>query len=288
MKNIVWQIVMCLLMTSCATIDEGNEGNGSAKIGILKDTRDGQVYHTATFGDAGEWMTENLSYEPPMAKYALPTPYGPPFYDYAPYYYSPNGLDQAAGKKQNYNGGRLGFLYTWAAAMNFKNGNVLEDFSNQSMSNQGICPSNWHLPTDDEWDILEVEIAANPVKYSTLTEPFEYYFSSGQAFKSTISLDEKNATDGFSKAADDGGFNVLLVGEADYYYKNRFWGTKAYFWTSVTRYEYPNDVNTTKAFCRSFNAPGDFFSGWGIDDYSEWKHYLFSVRCVKNKTAFAK
>jgi len=46
-------------------------------------------------------------------------------------------------------GGYDGFLYQWPAAM---------DGSNEERA-QGICPNDWHIPTDTDWHILENYLA---------------------------------------------------------------------------------------------------------------------------------
>ena len=46
-----------------------------------------------------------------------------------------------------------GSLYTWAAAMN---GTTSSD--NNPSGVQGVCPSGWHFPSDDEWKQLEIHL----------------------------------------------------------------------------------------------------------------------------------
>lgn len=49
-----------------------------------------------------------------------------------------------------------GKLYTWAAVMNGVVG------SNAILGNvQGICPTSWHVPVDEEWKILEGNVDSN-------------------------------------------------------------------------------------------------------------------------------
>src|SRR6056297_3339950 len=50
-------------------------------------------------------------------------------------------------------GNIYGALYTWAAAMNGAAS------SNDNPSGvQGVCPDGWHLPSDEEWKELEMEL----------------------------------------------------------------------------------------------------------------------------------
>ncbi|MCP4088225.1 MAG: hypothetical protein GY746_00315, partial [Gammaproteobacteria bacterium] len=46
-----------------------------------------------------------------------------------------------------------GVLYNWLAAMNGE-----ASSSTTPSGVQGICPAGWHLPSDEEWKILEGEV----------------------------------------------------------------------------------------------------------------------------------
>ena len=45
-----------------------------------------------------------------------------------------------------------GVLYTWGAAVN---GTSVGDLDGEI---QGVCPDGWHLPGDEEWKVLEMEL----------------------------------------------------------------------------------------------------------------------------------
>ncbi|MDR0834291.1 MAG: hypothetical protein LBN93_08945 [Candidatus Symbiothrix sp.] len=234
----------------------------------LRDGRDGQTYRTAIFGAAGEWMTENLAYEPKGVTYAPNTEEN----TNTPYYYAPNNLSKEAAKAPTYNGSRIGFLYSWAAAMNLPDGAVTV-----GEGRQGICPSGWHLPTDFEWTALETEIANNPSLYSYSSGKLTtgYTGNSGASFKSTevlveVLLDNYELTNATSKSSVVSGFNALLVGGAAQGATNS-WGINATFWSSSSgstayaydRYVYYSDSNLYR------NT---------LDN----KYSLSSVRCVRN------
>ncbi|MCP4091349.1 MAG: hypothetical protein GY746_16385, partial [Gammaproteobacteria bacterium] len=75
---------------------------------------------------------------------------------YYVYGYTPNGANEAeevANAKLTANYTTYGVLYNWPAAMD-------GDLSSDSVPSgvQGICPSGWHLPSDEEWKILEGEV----------------------------------------------------------------------------------------------------------------------------------
>lgn len=110
------------------------------------DSRDGNRYNTVLIGDQC-WMAENLAYlpyvnSPDWGSSELPAYY---VYDYA-------GTDVNAAKATN-NYSIYGVLYNWPAAMDGGQS------SNTVPSGvQGICPDGWHLPSDEEWKLLEGEV----------------------------------------------------------------------------------------------------------------------------------
>jgi len=87
----------------------------------LTDARDGKKYKTVKIGEQ-TWMAENLNYD---AK-------GSVCYD-----------------KKPTNCKKYGRLYNWKAAMN-------KSASSTAVPSgvQGVCPSGWHLPSDEEWMAL--------------------------------------------------------------------------------------------------------------------------------------
>jgi uncharacterized protein (TIGR02145 family) len=243
------------------------------KIGSLTDSRDGQVYHTVIFGDAGEWMTENLAYDPIDNRVhgIIPMEYGIGEY-FTPYFCTPNNLSKDAVKLPDYNGGRIGFLYNWAAAMNIQDAET----TSQDNNNQGICPDGWHIPTDAEWDKLKSEVANNPDKYSTLSgnlfSVFIRTLNAGRAFKSVTILNREfpYSTDGYSKPANQGGFNSLLVGQSMGDGTTDRFGVGTIYWSSSSE-------TPTNAWIRSLIFDT---STQGVYRNAYFKDYLFSVRCV--------
>jgi len=112
----------------------------------LLDQRDGQKYTTVQIGTQC-WMAENLAYLPEV----YPSDSGSitiPTY----YVYGYEGTDVNAAKAtSNYQ--TYGVLYNWSAAM------AGQVSSNSVPSGvQGICSAGWHLPSDEEWKILEGEV----------------------------------------------------------------------------------------------------------------------------------
>jgi uncharacterized protein (TIGR02145 family) len=123
------------------------------KIGTVNDI-EGNVYKTVRVGTQ-TWMAENLRTGHYANGAALTLVAGGSNWDALPdnslaycWYY-----DDSASYANNY-----GALYTWPAAMN----EVASSSSNPS-GIQGVCPTGWHLPSDDEWKILEMYLGISQV-----------------------------------------------------------------------------------------------------------------------------
>ncbi len=264
--------------------------------GKLTDLRDGSIYRTREFGDAGRWMLENLSYIPSVEDGFLPRAenFPPPFKDKA-YCYPQNtdgeySIYQAANEWDM----QKGILYNWAAATNNEN---KRDLSNQGQGSkdagpkkhiQGICPEGWHLPNDKEWNDLEREIYNNPEKYSSYSGSEEFdpavwnpdWESGLKGAGARGSINKKGhalamisdsvaAYGGTGHTAIKGGFDVLLAGGAG----GGVMGNSddgGSFWTSSS---YDED-----------NAWGRNMTARFSQVYRNTYHrlYFFSVRCKKD------
>lgn len=117
-------------------------------LGTFIDLRDGKEYVTVTIENQ-EWMAENLAYLPSVNQVTD----GSEDVDGAYYYvYGYSGTDVSeATATENYN--TYGVLYNWNAAM--AGGTT----SNTNPSGvQGVCPDGWHLPSNEEWNELQLAI----------------------------------------------------------------------------------------------------------------------------------
>ncbi len=90
----------------------------------ITDSRDGEVYTTIQIGTQC-WMSENLRYDVPG---------------------NSNDASNTSNPSTNY-----GRLYDWATVMD----NGASSSANPS-GVQGICPNGWHLPSDAEWNEMEL------------------------------------------------------------------------------------------------------------------------------------
>lgn len=146
-----------ILWTGCEKDPTTNQDNGACS--SITDSRDGEIYSVVKIGDQC-WMAENLRYNAPNSKVNPNVP--------APEY---------------------GRLYDWNTVM----GGVSSSSSNPS-GIKGICPDGWHLPSDEEWTVLENSIGG-----------------------SSIGLDMKSIT-GWSNSGNgtnNTGFNVFPAGQGD-------------------------------------------------------------------------
>jgi uncharacterized protein (TIGR02145 family) len=123
---------------------------------------------------------------------------------------------------------------------------------------QGICPANWHLPTDAEWTILTTFLGGQGI--------------AGGKMKATGTIE---AGTGLWYAPNEGatnssGFNALpggwrsnngIIYELGYY---------ANIWSSTE-----NVTNT--AWYRHL-----FYNNSSVGRYYGYKHYGHSCRCVQN------
>ncbi len=141
-----------------------------------------------------------------------------------------------------------GALYTWAAAMN---GAVSSDSNPSGV--QGICPDGWHLPSDDEWDELEIFLSKDG-----------HSGSEGRALKATTGWKSNgNGTDDYGFTALPGGniynaFNNIgkygnwwSATENDATYA---WYRDVYFITSnIYKNKYPKEVGFSVRCLRDFD-----------------------------------
>lgn len=112
--------------------------------GSLTDSRDGSVYKTITIGGK-EWMAENLKYLPSVVGPATGSQTTACYYVYG---YDGTSVTEA---KATANYQTYGVLYNWPAAMN---GAATSNTIPSGV--QGACPPGWHLPSDAEWQQLEM------------------------------------------------------------------------------------------------------------------------------------
>jgi len=216
--------------------------------GTVADT-DGNVYNTVTIGTQ-VWMKENLK----ATQYNdnTPIPYVTDNTQWAALtipgfcYYN----NDAATYKDTY-----GALYNWYTTVDVRS----------------ICPTGWHVPTDENWTILENYLIANGFNYDgtttgnkiakslASTSGWEYSTYTGVVGNTDFAV-KRNATD----------FTALPGGCRQYDGTFDYIGLYGYWWSAI-------DYDTPNAWYRFLlNYDRGIFR-----NYCD-KRTGFSVRCIKD------
>jgi uncharacterized protein (TIGR02145 family) len=189
------------------------------------DARDNEVYAVVEIGNQC-WMAENLRYNASGSYLSPTTPH--PIY---------------------------GRLYNWATVMN----GATTSSSNPS-GVQGICPSGWHLPSDAEWN--ELEMALGMPAADTANNGWRGT-DHGTKMKSTIGwYSSGNGTNA-------SGFSVFPAGD---YYSGSFTNLGDYtnFWSST-------ENSPAYAWGRIL-----YYGHTGVNRANNSKAYGNSCRCIKD------
>ncbi len=194
----------------------------------LIDTRDSQIYNTVQI-DQLCWMAENLDYGTKING-------------------SQNQSNNEISEKYCYddiesNCEIYGGLYQW---------NELMNYSNEEMS-QGICPEEWHVPSDLEW--------FNMCNY---LDPSV----------NNINLQNWQGIDIGTQLLEGGssGFNALLSGQYWFESGYSYLGERSFLYTSTI-----NSYNTTASWFRRLDEGNPQIYKNGVN-----KLCAFAIRCVKD------
>ena len=205
---------------------------------VIIDSRDSNIYKTVKVGSQ-TWMAENLAYLPSVVGPATGSNTIP--YQYV-YGYNETDVTEAKAT-DNYK--TYGVLYNWPAAV-------------------AACPAGWHLPSDEEFKILEMYVGMTKEE------------ANGTAWRGTHSegcqLREAGTTHWASSngATNSSGFTGLGTGyrETDGSFRNR----------SVSTYLWSSTINWTSAYYRSL-------AYWHTAVYrgsSYSQDHGYSVRCIRD------
>lgn len=182
---------------------------------------EGNEYHCIKIGEQ-VWMRENMR-----------TTKSPDGIKIQSFCYADNEENQTV----------YGRLYTWDAAMN----------GSTSEKAQGICPDGWHIPSDGEWQTLEMQLGMTTDQARMINT-----WRGAPVGKKLLHGGESGYEAMLSgRRSSSGTFSLL----------NEF----EYVWTST---EYG-----TCAWRRCLNVNSDEVGRWNTFP----KTYAFSVRCIKNK-----
>lgn len=226
--------------------------NPNINYGTMTDERDGKVYRTVKIGDQ-TWMAENLDFDPGQGGS------GEDKYDWSWCFDNDPKKCDVAGR-----------LYTWAAAIdsvklaNDANAPQVCGYGrkcNLPAKVQGVCPPDWHLPTQAEWDTLFLSVGG------------QYQSTAGKALKSQSGWFVINSGNYFfnGNGTDEFGFCALPVGWEDregFHDASHF----AEFWSSTE--------STDRDW--AYNACVKNYEDEAYVDLPTRKDVGTSVRCVKN------
>ena len=198
---------------------------------------DGNVYETVQIGEQ-LWMKENLKVTHYNNGDEIPTGYS-----------NSEWASLSTGAYTVYNDNEInadtyGYLYNWYAI-------DLET---------GVCPEDWHVPTDGEYTSLSDHLGGESVAGAKLKE-----CTLGSCPESDYWNSPNTGT------TNESGFTGLPGGYRNYYggyYLGM--GYYGYFWSST---EYGN----YNAWHRELN-----YDYSGVYRFSTNKHYGFSVRCIRD------
>ncbi len=206
----------------------------------LLDIRDGQKYPTVLIGSQC-WMKKNLNYGNAVTSVTSTTVHYDMFNNSIPEKYP------SMGNISNFP--VYGGLYEWPELMNYTT----------VAGGQGLCPTNWHVPTDAEWQTMIIAAGG-----TLITTAGGYGGNKLKAIGEGVSIGIGTNTSGFTarSAGDRDAFGV--------YYGI---GQRFIFWTST-------EVSAGAA---------NHYTLWSENDTIErllvQKQNGFSCRCVRNAGA---
>jgi uncharacterized protein (TIGR02145 family) len=219
------------------------------------DTRDGHQYATVPIGDQ-VWMAENMAYLPSVNK--LQDGSEDEGHEDELFYYVNDfdAVNVAAAKETSYYK-QYGVLYNWNAA-------------------KTACPDGWHLPSDEEWMELEINLGIGADEVNNYGSRGT---DEGMKIKSTWGWDYEAWNDRYGNGTNETGFTGLPGGDRwfnnyisylDTTYQFFKPGHYGFWWSSTTSAE-------GWAWMRSLSCSHD-----RIDRLEDDKHYGNSVRCIKS------
>jgi uncharacterized protein (TIGR02145 family) len=223
---------------------------GSWKCGTpLVDGRDSQSYATVQIGRQC-WMAQNLNIGTMVLGTTTQGTNTSPASAINKYCYN-NDPAQCPPSTGTFSATAYGGLYQWNQAMGGST-------STTGFGVTGICPANWHLPTDAEYKTLEVYLG---MCTGTGSSPNYCADDNGQW---------RGSTQGTQlKSGGTSGFNALLAGgrNTDGSFYNQ--GSGAYLWSSL--------ASGGSAWLRAlFSSDATVYRSTGNQAYG------FAVRCVEN------
>lgn len=213
---------------------------------------EGNTYATVQIGRQC-WMRENLR----TTHYAdgTPIPQGSSSYSSTEgYWYYPNSHAE--------NVPTYGLLYNWPAVMRDAPAS-----SSIPSGVQGICPTGWHVPSDNEWTLLVHYVKSQPLYRcnGVMSNIAKSLASTENWISSTLTCGVGNTPENNNAT----GFSAIPAG--GYYGTYSHMGNRAYFWSTTKANSY------TVYSCELYS--GFAFVGSNTND----RYFGFSVRCLRDE-----
>lgn len=236
MKNFSW-FALCILF-SLVSCNEEEPEERMIERGTLTDI-DGNTYQTVKIGEQW-WMAENLKVQT--------------FHDGTPINVVADDISDSSWSELNIpsavsiNDGRFGLLY---------NGFVLNNASK-------IAPAGWHIPSDEEWKMLERTIG---MSLSEADQTAWRGTQEGASLTSKYSVGWPEG--GLLFGTDEFGFNALPGGCKIVNGRTNLSGNTAFWWTSSMQGDQPWYRYLDRSESRIFR-------------HHTYANYAMSIRCVKD------
>jgi uncharacterized protein (TIGR02145 family) len=153
---------------------------------------------------------------------------------------------------------KYGRLYDWATAMALPASCNSNSCSGQIQTkHRGVCPSGWHIPSDDEWDALYDAAGGSSTAGKHLKAKDGWNDCGPSGSGKSYSCEDTHGFSALPGGRDSGGYFD------DVGYFGRWWSASEY--------------SSTSAYSRGMNYYYEYANG-----YNGGKDFLFSVRCVKD------
>lgn len=227
------------LLNSCGIFQSSSLDIPAERLDTIQDKRNGQVYRTIKIGDQW-WMMENLNIGRQIDGKQEQKDNGT--------------IEKYCYKGDTANCKKYGGLYQWSEATAYPESEAKSEI-------RDVCPTGWHLPTDKEWQKLEMQMGMHS---SQADDKGKRGIKVGDKLK----IQEKCAQD---KYCNRSGFSILMGGKRDtkgYFYGIRVTGN---YWTATPQKE-------DKAWSRHFIS-----SSPKVEREPAKQENAFSIRCIKNK-----
>jgi uncharacterized protein (TIGR02145 family) len=221
----------------CFSTQSGGSG-GEPCPGIPTVIYEGQTYNTVLIGDQC-WLRENLNVGTMINGNEDMS--------------NDNIIEKYCYDNNTANCDEYGALYQWNEIMQYTT----------TQGVKGICPSGWHLPTDDEWKVLEGTVDSQyPVGDPIWNNSGFRGFDAGKNLKSTTGWSQNTGTNGFGFTAISGGYRQPPRSFSNLTYETFFWSS--------------SESSTNSALNRKLYSTYD-----NIGRMTKSKIYGLSVRCMR-------